>query len=75
MGTRLKTELKTKHILTGSEETMGKVILGILIGLVLGVVRTITLGWRCRFGRPYKSFTGITVHIRELRHLRDGTQM
>lgn len=44
MGTRLASEVKAELCLTKREENMGKLILGIVIGLVLGVVGAMTLG-------------------------------
>ncbi|WP_170755409.1 hypothetical protein [Ruegeria lacuscaerulensis] len=44
MGTRFAAVVKAELVLTNREEIMGKIILGIVIGLILGVVGAMTLG-------------------------------
>lgn len=44
MDTQFAAAVNAERILTKREENMGKVILGIVIGLVLGVVGAMTLG-------------------------------
>ncbi len=44
IGKRFAAEVKAELVLTNREEKMGKVILGIVIGLVLGVVGAMTMG-------------------------------
>ncbi|WP_158541325.1 hypothetical protein [Ruegeria sp. A3M17] len=50
MGTQFAPEEKAELFLTQKEENMGKVILGIVIGLVLGVVGAMTLGGGAAMG-------------------------
>ncbi len=44
VGSQFTPEMKADFCLTKREESMGKVILGIVIGLVLGVVGAMTVG-------------------------------
>ncbi|NOD50012.1 hypothetical protein GS624_22090 [Ruegeria sp. HKCCD5849] len=50
MGTQFAPEVKAELFITQKEENMGKVILGIVIGLVLGVVGAMTLGGGAAMG-------------------------